>query len=111
MIPITTFPASALTQHINTNVRTGRRRKQPIDLSKCELLEMVQWDCRVENGQNLCWPIERLFRRCKNPATGKRVMIEVTAVETLPWKLKIAAEIDAEAAAATEAAAGGGAAV
>ncbi|RPB13407.1 hypothetical protein P167DRAFT_535105 [Morchella conica CCBAS932] len=100
MIPITTFPASKLTEHINTDVRTGRRRKQPFDLSKCELLEMVQWDCRVEDEKNKCWPIERLFRRCKNPATGKNVMIEVTAVETPPWKSQVNAEVDAEAAAA-----------
>jgi hypothetical protein len=63
MIPITIFPASTLPQHINTDVRTGRRRKQPLDLSKCELLEMVQWECRIEDGKTKCWPIERLFRR------------------------------------------------
>lgn len=41
--------------------------------------------------------------RCKNPATGKNVMIEVTAVETPPWKSQVAAEVDAQGAAAAAA--------
>ncbi|KAL0639364.1 hypothetical protein Q9L58_001591 [Maublancomyces gigas] len=75
-MPIHVFPASQLPQHLETDVSTGRRRKVPIgDLSKCPLVEILQWDCQVEGEQIRCWPIERLFRKCKD------VTVEVTAVE------------------------------
>lgn len=63
-IPTHIFPASQLSQHLQTDVRTGRRRKVPIEaLSKCQLVEMLQWDCQVEGEEIRCWPIERLFRK------------------------------------------------
>jgi len=48
----------------------GKRRKQPIELEKCALKEIVQYDCQVQHedvndkvGRIVCTPIVRLFRR------------------------------------------------
>ncbi|KAG0652933.1 hypothetical protein D0Z07_0210 [Hyphodiscus hymeniophilus] len=54
------------------------------DLKACELLELLQYDCRVENPERResdvhCWPIVRLFRRCQD-RDGK-FMVETTAWE------------------------------
>lgn len=50
---------------------SGRRRKGDLDLKDCELLELTQFDCFVEEraqkkkqqNQIVCDPIVRLFRR------------------------------------------------
>jgi len=54
------------------------------DLKACELLEMLQYDCRVENPEKQgslvrCLPIVRLFRRCQD-RDGK-FLLETTAWE------------------------------
>jgi len=47
----------------------GRRRKDRIELEKCELVRMVQYECFVvDEGRRpgapvVCRPVERLFRR------------------------------------------------
>ncbi|KAL7270095.1 hypothetical protein RUND412_007209 [Rhizina undulata] len=75
-IPTEIFPAEELPHRLQTDVVTKRRRKVPVeDLSKCQLLELVQWDCQASRDHIRCWPIERLFRRCKD------VTVEVTAFE------------------------------
>jgi hypothetical protein len=50
--------------------RRNRRRKKPVDLQKCELVEMVQYSCDIAKDERdggtviKCEPIVRLFRRC-----------------------------------------------
>lgn len=48
----------------------GKRRKEPIELEKCALKEIVQYDCQVQYkdkndkmGTIVCTPVTRLFRR------------------------------------------------
>lgn len=65
--PCRVFPASQLPTEIQVN--DGKRRKGgKIDLSACELLSMVQYDCQVDNPDRndspvRCWPVQRWFRR------------------------------------------------
>jgi len=47
----------------------GKRRKGKIDLAKCDLFELKQYNCNMEpraGGQSVivCKEIQRLFRRC-----------------------------------------------
>jgi inner membrane protease subunit SOM1 len=66
--PTISFPASEITAHVNTTAK-GKLRKPPVDLEKCALMEMTQYKCDVEGGENrktaktVCRPILRLFRR------------------------------------------------
>lgn len=67
--PIEAFPASELTERINT-LPNGRRRKGgDIHLSKCELLELVQYSCHLKGSpqsrQSIiqCEPVVKLFRK------------------------------------------------
>ena len=67
--PIEAFPASELAHRINT-LPNGRRRKGgDIDLSKCDLLELVQYSCDINGNEKSsqaviqCVPVVRLFRR------------------------------------------------
>ncbi|KAI5812369.1 hypothetical protein BZA77DRAFT_324408 [Pyronema omphalodes] len=76
MVPTELFPPSELPWKLETDVHTGRRRKVPVgDLSDCPLRKMMQWKCEPDADQVRCWPIERLFRSCKN------ITVEVTEVE------------------------------
>lgn len=65
------WPASELPDRVQV-VRSGfkdKRRKVPIDLEKCKLMEMVQYSCNPPSepppgpGVVHCKPIVRLFRR------------------------------------------------
>ncbi|KAI9755213.1 MAG: hypothetical protein M1815_005151 [Lichina confinis] len=81
------FPVSQLTERVQLTTKR-RRRKVPIKLEECELLAMLQYDCRVEDGSPfrenarsgggrvLCEPVERLFRRCAD-----NLMVETTEWE------------------------------
>jgi len=70
--PTTPFPASELPARVQTGP-DGRRRKLPggaaaVDLSACELLRMLQYDCEIENpavpeSPVRCFEVQRLFRR------------------------------------------------
>jgi len=49
---------------------SGKRRKQPVELEKCALKEITQYDCQTEYkdandkiGTIVCTPVIRLFRR------------------------------------------------
>lgn len=65
--PCRVFPASQLPAEIQVN--NGKRRKGgKIDLSACELLSMVQYDCHIDRPNSndspvRCWPVQRWFRR------------------------------------------------
>ncbi|RYC58291.1 hypothetical protein CHU98_g7924 [Xylaria longipes] len=67
--PCRVFSASQLPTEIQLD--DGKRRKGgKIDLSACELLSMVQYDCQIDrpdlaNSPVRCWPVQRWFRRSK----------------------------------------------
>ncbi|KAG6028763.1 hypothetical protein E4U19_001329 [Claviceps sp. Clav32 group G5] len=88
--PCHAFPASDLPSRIQVDVNGRRRKQEPslagkkIDLSTCELLRMVQYKCDVEDpsikeSPVLCFPVERLFRRCKD--RNGPFLVETTAWE------------------------------
>lgn len=69
--PCHNFHASQLPLQIQLGL-DGKRRKteggKPIDLRACELLSLVQYDCRVERPAHResvvrCYPVQRWFRR------------------------------------------------
>ncbi|KAK2738519.1 hypothetical protein FQN55_000500 [Onygenales sp. PD_40] len=84
-LPITSFPSSALPHQVQLTSKgfvEKRRKGPPVDLSKCALLEMVQYVCNPPDegvpevaGQITIRPVVRLFRRCANGLT----------VETTAW--------------------------
>ncbi|KAJ8104974.1 hypothetical protein ONZ43_g7608 [Nemania bipapillata] len=84
--PCRVFQVSQLPAEIQVN--NGKRRKGgKIDLSACELLSMVQYDCLIEkpdqnNSTVQCWPVQRWFRRCEDQK-GK-FMVETTMWEERP---------------------------
>ncbi|KAI3322610.1 hypothetical protein HD806DRAFT_132675 [Xylariaceae sp. AK1471] len=83
--PCRVFPASQLPTEIQMD--DGKRRKGgKIDLSACELLSMVQYDCQIDrpelsNSPVRCWPVQRWFRQCQD-RKGKFL------VETTMWEGK-----------------------
>lgn len=67
--PVEIFPASELPARVNTTSKGKRRKGESVDLHKCRLLEMLQYNCYVKDekirGSPIrCEPVERLFRRC-----------------------------------------------
>ncbi|EED12197.1 conserved hypothetical protein [Talaromyces stipitatus ATCC 10500] len=83
LVPI--FPTDDLqsrVQIIHRGFKEKRRKGEPIDLHKCELMEMVQYSCNppeegiLPPGVVMCKPIVRLFRRCAGGLT----------VETTSWE-------------------------
>ena len=65
--PLISFPVSELEKHVKTDER-GKARKPPVKLEECELYELTQYCCDVENRNSkrpyvLCKPLLRLFRR------------------------------------------------
>lgn len=82
--PIYSWPASELPDHTRVNVKDEFRKGFDGDLKACELLEMLQYRCEVENpgmrnSPTRCWPVARLFRRCKD--SKGTFMVETTAWE------------------------------
>ncbi|KAI1821478.1 hypothetical protein F4861DRAFT_457709 [Xylaria intraflava] len=83
--PCRVFAASQLPAEIQLD--DGKRRKtggERIDLSACELLSMVQYDCQIDrpdlsDSPVRCWPVQRWFRRCQD-RKGKFL------VETTMWE-------------------------
>ena len=66
--PIESWPAWQLPDRALGTVKDRKRKGFNGDLLACELLELLQYDCRVENPEKResvvrCWPIVRLFRR------------------------------------------------
>ncbi|KAF2137200.1 uncharacterized protein K452DRAFT_236131 [Aplosporella prunicola CBS 121167] len=58
-----------------------RNKRRPVDLAKCKLLELVQYECDVVDRGDpksvvRCQPLVRLFRKC---ADG-------LSVETTSWE-------------------------
>ena len=66
--PMEAFPVSELEDRINVQTNGRRRKGGDIDLRKCELLELVQYECGLKERQNRqsiiqCAPVVKLFRR------------------------------------------------
>lgn len=69
--PCRSFPASQLPVQIQVD-GDGKKRKtgggKGVDLNACELLSMMQYNCKVEhpeqpNSPVRCYPVQRWFRR------------------------------------------------
>jgi len=79
--PIESFPASELYYRVQSTVQ-GRRRKKDVDLTRCQLRELVQYACHLEKSvlseQPViqCRQIVRLFRQCEDG-----LVVETTALE------------------------------
>ncbi len=67
--PIEAFPVSELEDRINVQSNHRRRKGGDIDLRKCELLELVQYECGLKGSEKdresiiQCAPVIKLFRR------------------------------------------------
>ena len=100
---IESFPSSDLPWKIQTLPNGKRRKGGAIDLSECELMELVQYSCRLKGHSSSpqsviqCEPIVKLFRRYEpvpTPSssdlnTDRRrcaggLMVETTSFETEP---------------------------
>ncbi|KAH8687751.1 hypothetical protein BGZ60DRAFT_15485 [Tricladium varicosporioides] len=89
--PLEIFPAKDLPYRAQANVYGTKRKGFDGDLKKCELMEMLQYDCQVEepkrrDGVVRCWPVERWFRRCQD--REGTFMVETTAWEGREKKSK-----------------------
>ncbi|KAF4501282.1 hypothetical protein FAGAP_2515 [Fusarium agapanthi] len=86
--PCQVFHASELPERVQTNL-SGRKRKldkgvNNVELSGCELFEMLQYKCEIKepvkpDSPVQCFAIERLFRKCKDKKGT--FMVETTAWE------------------------------
>ena len=67
--PVEAFPVSELENRINVQLNGRRRKGGDIDLRKCELLELVQYECGLKETEKdrrpiiHCEPVVKLFRR------------------------------------------------
>ncbi|KAL4962897.1 uncharacterized protein BDV14DRAFT_177499 [Aspergillus stella-maris] len=96
------FDAEKLPEHVNIITRNfteeKRRKGGPIDLEKCQLMEMTQYSCNPPSkgipqpGTVVCQPLARLFRRC---AGG--LMVETTSWESIRIAKEEEARREAEA--------------
>ncbi|KAI1009204.1 hypothetical protein LB504_003706 [Fusarium proliferatum] len=86
--PCQVFHASELPERVQTNLG-GRKRKldrgtNNVELSGCELVEMLQYKCEIKepvkpDSPVQCFAIERLFRKCRDKKGS--FMVETTAWE------------------------------
>lgn len=69
--PCPSFHASQLPLHVQSDVN-GKKRKteggKDIDLKACELFNLLQYHCSIENPHQrdspvVCYPVQRWFRR------------------------------------------------
>lgn len=77
--PIETFPASQLPSRVQFAANGKRRKGDEIKLEDCELMEMVQYSCKLEGEKKdvvRCRPIVKLFRKCAGD-----LVVETTALE------------------------------
>ena len=67
--PVEVFSVAELPDRVQVLPNGKRRKGETIDLGKCELLEFVQYACRLKGDQKSpqaviqCEPILKLFRR------------------------------------------------
>ncbi len=85
--PVANFSFSELEERVQIKA-DGKRRKRPIDLKRCELLEMVQYKCWMEgaetdpNARIFCDPVVRLFRRFVGANIDDYFYEELTPINT-----------------------------
>ena len=65
--PVEVFPALELPSRVQVTTK-GKRRKGNVDLEKCELLQIMQYACNIQDttvrdSPIICEPIQRLFRK------------------------------------------------
>jgi inner membrane protease subunit SOM1 len=63
--PVEPFDFSTLEERVNT-LPNGKRRKKPIKLEDCQLVQLKQFKCVPSEGdlkRVVCSPFLRLFRR------------------------------------------------
>ncbi|CAL3972742.1 hypothetical protein PZA11_004217 [Diplocarpon coronariae] len=83
---VESWPASELPYRSQLTTNDRRRKDFEGDLKGCELLEMLQYKCAVEEpvtreSVTKCWPVQRLFRRCQDRKG-------IFTVETTAWEGK-----------------------
>ncbi len=67
--PIEAFPVSELEERVNIQLNGRRKKGEDIDLRKCKLLELVQYECGLRGNEKdrraviQCAPVVKLFRR------------------------------------------------
>ncbi|KAI5462727.1 hypothetical protein BGZ63DRAFT_423953 [Mariannaea sp. PMI_226] len=86
--PCQVFHASELPDRVQSDLK-GRKRKlqageRNVDLSGCELLEMLQYKCEIKepvkwDSPVQCYAVDRLFRKCMDRKGS--FMVETTAWE------------------------------
>lgn len=82
--PLEAWSARELPDRVQGTVMGKKRKGFDGDLEGCDLLELLQYRCGVEEPRTRdsltrCWPVERLFRRCKD--RNGTFMVETTAWE------------------------------
>lgn len=61
--PLSPFHTSELEWQVQVTEK-GKVRKPRVDLEKCALQEMLQYNCNMNGaGTIVCVPVQRLFRR------------------------------------------------
>ncbi|PBP15744.1 bromodomain associated protein [Diplocarpon rosae] len=83
---VESWPASELSYRSQLTTNEKLRKDFEGDLKGCELFEMLQYRCEVEEpvtraSVTKCWPIQRLFRRCHDRKG-------TFTVETTAWEGK-----------------------
>jgi len=66
--PVEVWSAEELEVRALVGVNGMKRKDFDGKLKNCELLELLQYNCRVDepkrkDSEVRCWPVERLFRR------------------------------------------------
>jgi len=82
--PVESWPVAELEQRIYGNAKGEYRKGFDGNLKNCQLMELLQYNCKVDNPESKnslvrCWPVERLFRRCKDKSG-------TFTVETTAWE-------------------------
>ncbi|KAI8718618.1 hypothetical protein NCS52_00641100 [Fusarium sp. LHS14.1] len=86
--PCQVFHASELPERVQTDLKDRKRKLESgvrnVDLTGCELLEMLQYKCEIKepvkwDSPVQCYAVDRLFRKCKD--RKGTFMVETTAWE------------------------------
>jgi len=84
--PVESWSARGLEERSQVSSKGRKRKDFDGDLKNCELLGLLQYKCEVERpvtrkSATVCWPVERLFRRCEDRE-------RTFTVETTAWEEK-----------------------
>lgn len=91
--PVETFTASQLPFRVQATASGKRRKGEEIRLEECELLEMVQYSCWLEDKRKdviKCKPIVKLFRKYDVQPLSIRLDVQVlTAIHRCAGNLTV----------------------